>query len=149
MSAGPRRQPVITSHLRWVIAGAISTALAAVALASAGSLHAQARPAAPASKLRFDVSFIPQAHEGPITGRVFVMVTRSVDKVPEPRLQIGRTGVPFFGRDVERLAPEQIVSIDSTDLGSPIDSITDIPAGDYFVQAMVVVYTDFHRADGH
>jgi hypothetical protein len=77
------------------------------------------------------------------------MVTRSVDKVPEPRLQIGRTGVPFFGRDVERLAPEQIVSIDSTDLGSPIESIADIPAGDYFVQAMVVVYTDFHRADGH
>jgi len=134
---------------RWLTAGAISAALAAVALASAGSLHAQARPAAPASKLRFDVSFIPQAHEGPITGRVFVMVTRSVDKVPEPRLQIGRTGVPFFGRDVERLAPEQIVSIDSTDLGSPIESIADIPAGDYFVQAMVVVYTDFHRADGH
>ena len=143
MSAGHRRQSV-----RSVIAVAISAALAAVALASAGSLHAQARQAAPASKLRFDVSFIPQAHEGPITGRVFVMVTRSVDKVPEPRLQIGRTGVPFFGRDVERLAPEQIVSIDSTDLGSPIDSIADIPAGDYFVQAMVVVYTDFHRADG-
>ena len=32
------------------------------------------------------------------------MVTRNVDKVPEPRLQIGRTGVPFFGRDVEKLA---------------------------------------------
>jgi len=77
------------------------------------------------------------------------MVTRTVDKVPEPRLQIGRTGVPFFGRDVERLQPESIVSIDASDLGTPIDSIADIPAGDYFVQAMVVVYTEFHRADGH
>ena len=81
-----------------------------------------------------------------MTGRVFVIITRAIDKVPEPRLQIGRTGVPFFGRDVERLAPEQVVSID---LGTPIDSIADIPAGDYFVQAMVVVYTEFHRADGH
>ena len=128
-------------------AGAVSV-VAAVAIGATGVSHAQAPPAA-ASTLRFDVSFIPQAHEGPITGRVFVMVTRTVDKVPEPRLQIGRTGVPFFGRDVERLAPEQIVSIDGTDLGSPIDSIHDIPAGDYFVQAMVVVYTEFHRADGH
>ena len=48
---------------------------------------AQTRPPA-SSRLRFDVSFIPQAHDGPITGRVFVMVTRTVDKVPEPRLQI-------------------------------------------------------------
>ena len=135
--------------MRWLTASAFSAALAAVALASAGSLHAQARQAAPASKLRFDVSFIPQVHDGPITGRVFVMVTRTVDKVPEPRLQIGRTGVPFFGRDVERLQPEQIVSIDGTDLGTPLDSINDIPAGDYFVQAVVVVYSEFHRADGH
>src|SRR5512138_1657210 len=119
MSVRHRRPPVMTPSVRWLTAGAISASLAAVALASAGSLHAQGRQPAAASKLRFDVSFIPQAHEGPITGRVFVMVTRSVDKVAEPRLQIGRTGVPFFGRDIERLAPEQIVSIDSTDLGSP------------------------------
>lgn len=123
--------------------------LAAALTWSASTFHAQGRQPAGGQKLRFDVSFIPQAHEGPITGRVFVMVTRSVDKVAEPRLQIGRTGVPFFGRDVEHLAPEQIVSIDAGDLGAPLDSIADIPAGDYFVQAMVVVYTEFHRADGH
>jgi len=126
---------------------AVSLGLAAVLAWSGSTFHAQARPAA--QKLRFDVSFIPQAHDGPITGRVFVMITRTVDKVAEPRLQIGRTGVPFFGRDVERLQPEKIVSIDASDLGTPLDSISDIPPGDYFVQAMVVVYTEFHRADGH
>ena len=130
-------------------AGAVSAVLAAVGTWSTGISHGQTRQDTASQKLRFDVSFIPQAHDGPITGRVFVMVTRTVDKVPEPRLQIGRTGVPFFGRDVERLAPEQIVSIDGTNLGTPIDSINDIPPGDYFVQAMVVVYTEFHRADGH
>src|SRR5262245_49476558 len=101
------------------------------------------------SKLRFDVSFVPQIHDGPVTGRAFVMVTRSIEKQPEPRLQIGRTGVPFFGRDIERLQPEKIVSIDAGDLGTPIDSINDIPPGDYFVQAVVVVYAEFKRADGH
>jgi hypothetical protein len=77
------------------------------------------------------------------------MVTRTIDRQPEPRLQVGRAGVPFFGRDVERLQPEKIVSIDASDLGTPIDSINDIPPGDYFVQAVVVVYSEFRRADGH
>ena len=45
-----------------------------------------------------------RSHDGPITGRVFVMMTRIDRQGAEPRLQIGRTGVPFFGRDVERLA---------------------------------------------
>jgi hypothetical protein len=131
--------------------GAVSLMLAAALAASSGTFHAQTRQPAPAalSKLRFDVSFVPQIHDAPITGRAFVMVTRSVDKVPEPRLQIGRTGVPFFGRDVERLQPERIVSIDGSDLGTPLDSINDIPAGDYFVQAVVTVYSEFRRADGH
>ena len=127
----------------------MSLVLAAALAASSGTFHAQARQPAASSKLRFDVSFIPQIHDGPITGRAFVMVTRSIDKVPEPRLQIGRTGVPFFGRDVERLQPEKIVSIDGGDLGTPLDSINDIPAGDYFVQAVVTVYSEFRRADGH
>ena len=131
-----------------VAAAAVSLVLAAVLVRSSGTPHAQARQV-PAQPLRFDVSFIPQAHDGPITGRVFVMVTRTVDKVPEPRLQIGRTGVPFFGRDVEGLAPEKVVSIGAGDLGTPLDSIAEIPAGDYFVQAMVVVYSEFRRADGH
>ena len=131
-----------------VAAAAVSLVLAAVLVRSSGTPHAQARQV-PAQPLRFDVSFIPQAHDGPITGRVFVMVTRTVDKVPEPRLQIGRTGVPFFGRDVEGLAPEKVVSIGAGDLGTPLDSIAEIPAGEYFVQAMVVVYSEFRRADGH
>jgi hypothetical protein len=123
--------------------------LAAALVVLTSILHAQAPAPGQLKHLRFDVSFIPQAHEGPLDGRVFVMITRHVDKVAEPRLQIGRTGVPFFGRDVERLAPEQVISIGPDDLGTPIESIAEIPSGDYFVQAMVVVYTEFHRADGH
>ena len=57
--------------------------------------------------------------------------------------------MPFFGRDVEGLAPGECGIIDGTDLGSPLESLTDLPAGDYFVQGMVNIYTEFHRADGH
>ena len=82
-----------------------------------------------------------------MTGRVFVMISRTSDR--EPRLQIGRNGAPFFGRDVEGLKPEQPAVIDATDLGSPVSSLTEIPPGEYYVQAMVNVYSEFKRADGH
>ncbi len=122
----------------------------ALVLASMMAAWPAARAQRPAAAgTRFEVSFVPQIHDGPITGRAFVTITRSIDKEREPRLQIGRTGVPFFGKDVEGLQPEKPVTIEAGDLGSPIESLADIPAGDYYVQAVIVVYTEFHRADGH
>jgi hypothetical protein len=40
------------------------------------------------------------------------------------------TGAPLFG-------------------GYPVKSLKDLPAGDYWAQAFVNVYTEFVRADGH
>ena len=100
-----------------------------------------------AADTHFDISYPKSANAGPITGRVYVMITRATDR--EPRLQVGRLGIPFFGRDVEKLAPGQSAVIDETDLGSPVVSLAEIPAGEYTVQAFVNVYSEFKRADGH
>lgn len=97
--------------------------------------------------LRFEVSFPQSAHAEPVTGRVYVMISRTDER--EPRLQIGRTGVPFFGRDIEKLAPGQAALIDDSDLGTPVESLKDIPPGEYFVQGFVNIYSEFRRADGH
>ena len=80
-------------------------------------------------------------------GRVYIMISRATDR--EPRLQVGRVGVPFFGRDIEKLAPGQAAVIDATDLGSPVVSLSEIPAGEYQVQAFINIYSEFKRADGH
>jgi len=50
---------------------------------------------------------------------------------------------------VSALAAGQAAVIDATTAGYPIASLRDIPAGDYWVQAVMNVYTQFHRADGH
>jgi len=81
-----------------------------------------------AADTRFEISFPVTVHNAPITGRVYLMISNKND--PEPRLQIGRTGAPFFGRDVEKLAPGQAAVIDASDLGSPVLSISEIPAGE-------------------
>lgn len=103
----------------------------------------------PSPKLRFELSFPESVHKEAITGRVFVMVTK--DERREPRLQAGSwmNSVPFFGLDVQDLEPGNSVIIDETILGYPLKSLSDIPAGDYHVQALLNIYTRFERADGH
>ncbi|MFO7769455.1 MAG: alpha/beta hydrolase-fold protein [bacterium] len=100
-----------------------------------------------ATSLRFEVSFPESLREGPLTGRAFVMISR--EETPEPRLQVGRYGVPFFGVDIEGLEPGETAVIDAGTLGSPLESLSDLPAGDYHVQALFNIYSRFERADGH
>jgi len=87
--------------------------------------------------------------QGPVTGRVFVFFTQSAKG--EPRLQAGSytASVPFFGADVEDLHPGSSTSIDAKTLGYPYASLAELPAGDYYVQAMLEPYTRFARADRH
>lgn len=96
---------------------------------------------------RIEVSFTQSAHAEPITGRVYVAISRSNDK--PPIAQTDPTGVPLFGHDVHALRPGQIAVIGAHDSGAPIASLADLPAGDYWMQAFVNIYTRFKRADGH
>jgi len=102
----------------------------------------------PESNLKFEVSFPSSAHAEPITGRVFVMIARGGR---EPRLQAGFWGdtSPLFGVDVERLKPGDTAVIDGSTLGYPPRTLTEIPAGDYDVQALINVYSECQRTDGH
>lgn len=97
----------------------------------------------------FRLSFAPETHAGPVTGRAFVFISRTNRE--EPRLQSGpdRSSEPFFGTDIAGLTPGQVVSIDRTSLGFPIASLSQLPAGDYYVQGLILPYTEFHRKDGH
>jgi hypothetical protein len=97
--------------------------------------------------LQFEVVVPETTRTEPLTGRVYVMISRN-DLRPVYE-QIGRTGVPFFGVDVEGLAPGAAVAIGEDVLGTPLATLREIPPGDYYVQAFVNVYTEFRRADGH
>jgi Putative esterase len=105
--------------------------------------NAQSKP-----PTRFEITVPRSVHADPITGRVYVMISRNGER--EPRLQLNQAdGIPFFGRDVERMQPGTAGLIDDSDLGFPVDSLQAIPPGEYFVQAFVNLYSEFKRADGH
>jgi Putative esterase len=119
------------------------------ALAIAVMVPIVARPAQPRSAPRFAVTFDAKTRAEAVTGRVFVFLAR--DSAPEPRFQGGTLGAnaPFFGADVSALAPAHAATIDDRAVGFPFAHLSDVPAGDYYVQAVLSVYTEFHRADGH
>ncbi len=102
-----------------------------------------------AADARFEISYPATLDKGPITGRVFVMISKN-NRV-EPRLQAGsyNASVPFYGLDVNTLKPDANAVIDPSALGYPVESLNQLPAGEYYVQALLNVYTQVRRKDGH
>jgi hypothetical protein len=93
---------------------------------------------------------VPAAvHPEPITGRVFVIFAKSPK--PEPRIAIlsPESNPPFFGMDVDALAPGTPATFDSSAIGSPIRTIADLPPGDYYAEAFANAYEHYTRSDGH
>ncbi len=97
---------------------------------------------------RFEVVYADSLSSAPLDGRVLLIV--STRKDVEPRTLGGqrRNGQPLFGIDVENWKAGQPAVVDATVLGYPISSLGEIPAGTYYVQAVLNRYTTFHRSDG-
>jgi hypothetical protein len=115
----------------------------------AATLPLRSAPA-PATGPQFSVSFSKDRSAQPLDGRIFVLL--STDPSQEPRMQIDlsvKTQI-IFGVDVDALGPGQpfIVTNDNA-FGYPTRNLRDIPAGEYYVQAVLHRYETFHRSDGH
>ena len=97
----------------------------------------------------FSVSFPKSRSEKPLDGRIFLLLSN--DPSAEPRMQIDdsvRTQM-MFGMDVDGMKPGQTVVVDDSANGYPVRSLRDVPAGEYYVQAVLHRYETFHRSDGH
>ena len=94
------------------------------------------------------VTLDPSVASAATTGRLFVIFGRNDTR--EPRFQAGGYGgsVPFYGMDVDAWKPGTATTVGARVLGFPFEDIAHMPAGDYYVQALLNVYTQFHRADG-
>jgi hypothetical protein len=95
---------------------------------------------------RFQVSYSTTANPGPITGRLVLVLATKNDR--EPRLTVAPSGPAIFGIDIDHLQPNQIATVDATTLAYPV-KLSDLPSGDYYAQAIIDVYTQVHRIDGH
>ena len=97
----------------------------------------------------FKISFSKEKSAKPLDGRVLLMI--STDKSREPRFQVrgGLKAQLIFGIDAAGLKPGEEAVIDAGVFGYPLGSIAKIPAGKYYVQALLHKYETFNRSDGH
>ncbi len=95
----------------------------------------------------FEITFPKTVYNEPITGRVYAIISRHDDR--ELRFQTGFTGVPIWGKNIIKLKPGEGAVIDDAVFGYPLENIRDIPAGEYYVQGFINIYTEFKRSDGH
>lgn len=115
------------------------------AVIAASVLIALTVGAASAEAPRFEVSFTPEASAGPVTGRLVLMIAKTAQ--PEPRLAFSLRGPALVGLDIDRLEPGKPVVVDDGAPAYPM-KLSEILPGDYFVQAVINVYHEVHRADG-
>ena len=97
----------------------------------------------------FSVTIANALHNGPLDGRLLLLLSKNNSS--EPRFQISdAAGTQIvFGVDAENWQPKtnQLVSVNA--FGYPIEKLRDVPAGDYYVQALLHKYETFNLQTGH
>ena len=103
----------------------------------------------PSKKVAIAVSFDETASEQTYDGRLLLML--STDDSREPRFQInaGLKTQIIFGMDVENMKPGQSLVFDESIFGFPYKSLSEIPPGEYTVQALLHTYETFMLSTGH
>ncbi|HEY1880180.1 MAG TPA: hypothetical protein VGG68_09630 [Caulobacteraceae bacterium] len=96
------------------------------------------------------VSFPSAMSAKPLDGRIILMLSRDLGR--EPRSHVSPDNpldAPFmFGMTVNGWAPGAAAAIDDKAFGWPVRRLSDLPPGDYLVQAVLNRYETFHLADG-
>jgi hypothetical protein len=118
--------------------------LAALLVGSTNLAHAMTAleypadgPAGAPAGFRFTVGVAPGLLAAPEDGRVFVVL--SARPQPEPRFQVGETGIaaaPLFARDVLKFAAGETVVIDRIAASFPLPDLRHLRPGEYHIQAV-------------
>ena len=109
-----------------------------------------AHPGSAAQSSGIVVRLGADAGGGPLDGRLLLLISK--DGSREPRFQVDGTSLnsaQVFGIDVEGVKAGDERTFDGGVLGYPIESLADLPAGDYTVQALLHKYETFRLATGH
>ena len=98
----------------------------------------------------FAVRLAGSVAKEPLNGRLLLLLSK--DPSSEPRFQVSATSLSsaqVFGIDVEALKAGDERTFDAGVLGYPLESLRELPPGEYTVQALLHKYETFRLATGH
>jgi hypothetical protein len=136
----------------WIRIALVLAGIAALAGALQGcDQRGGAHEAAAATEFTtFSVSFPAARSAKPLDGRVILLLSRDFTREPRSHVEPNEPlASPYlFGLTVDGLAPGAKAVLDDSAFGWPATHLSAIPVGDYFVQAVLNRYEEFHLADG-
>lgn len=97
----------------------------------------------------FQVSIDPALHEAALDGRLILLLSKNGESEPRFQARPGIKAIQIFGQNIEGLAEGESVSFGSEIFGYPVDRLDRLPAGEYYVQAVLHKYETFNLATGH
>jgi len=95
------------------------------------------------------VSFKSKDEKQLFDGRLILMLAKTNQQEPRFQLTDGPETQIAFGIDVENWKTGVSKLFGANAFGYPIERMKDIPAGEYYIQALLHRYETFHRKDGH
>lgn len=103
---------------------------------------------APLTAQTITVSFPAARSAQALDGRVLLLLSK--DASEEPRMQIDDTprSQIVFGTTVDGWKPGEPLTVGDAADGYPVRKLSEVPAGEYTVQAVLNIYETFHRGDG-
>jgi len=118
----------------------------AVLLLSIAACQPTAEPASDSST--FALSFSEDASSEPLDGRLLLILSKNDENEPRFQVRSGVNAAQIFGVNAEGLAPGEAMTIDESVFGYPHDSLSEMPPGEYFVQAVLHKYDTFNLGNG-
>jgi len=97
----------------------------------------------------FNVSFSDSVSSEAQDGRLLLMLSNSDEKEPRFQINEGLNAQLVFGMNVDGLTAGEKTIFDESIFGFPYPSLSEVPPGEYYVQALLHVYETFDLSTGH
>ena len=84
-----------------------------------------------------------------LDGRLILLISSEAEPMKHVGFMDALQGTMMAGVDVEGLAPGGTVTVTGDAIGFPLPTLGELPAGTYFVQAVLSKYETFNLSTGH
>jgi hypothetical protein len=106
-------------------------------------------PALSMAQSTFSVTFPASRSAQMLDGRLLLIFAKNGDSEPRFQVRDDFRSAQVFGLDVENWRAGEARIFDAAAFGYPLQSLAELPEGEYWVQALLHKYETFRRKDGH
>jgi len=101
------------------------------------------------SKISFKISVDESVKEGISDGRLLLYISDNNESEPRFQTRGGYRSQQVFGIDVNNWETGAVQTIDDAVFGYPLGSLSELPTGKYYIQALFHKYETFKLSSGH